>query len=412
MLTLLILSLCASLHSAEMLTWDACVKEVGVNNLDIKTARENLSAYKYRRKALWSGFMPTVSGDLSAGRGNTNTSTTADSTTYSASLLASQNIFSGFQTVGKLQEAEANIELQEADYNFVRAQVSFDLQNAFSQVLYAQDYITLSEATIKRRQENLNIVQLRFEGGMENKGSYLMSKAYLADAEYDLEQAKRLLETSRQQLAAVLGRKALDADVQVTGDMPLAVPEKKINLEAIVEQIPAHQSAKAQIKAYKADLRVARSGFYPSFDITGSTTKQGNAWPLPNNSWSLTAGLSIPLFNGGSDFYSTYSAASLLSSSEFSLQQTDLDLFYELRAVYNAFLDSIKKVGVYVAYVEAATARAKIARSKYNTGLLQFENWDIIENDLISKEKTHIQTLRDRRIAEAAWLKAQGKGVL
>ncbi|MFH1223152.1 MAG: TolC family protein [Pseudomonadota bacterium] len=411
MFTLFLVSLLAVAHPTEQLSWDDCVKEIGMNNLDIKAARENISAYKYTKKAQWSGFLPTVSGDLSAKRGNTNTSLNTDNTNYAASLVLSQNIFSGFQTVGKLEGAQANIEGQEATYNSVMAQVSYNLQNAFAQVLYARDYIALSEANIKRRQENLNLVQLRFEGGMENKGSYLLSKASLEEAHYDYEQAKHLLQTAKQQLASVIGRKSLEGDIDIEGDIPVNQPEKNVDMEKIVEETPTHKLAISQTKAYKADLRVVRSDFYPSFDFTGLTSKEGNAWPLPNNQWYLMLSLSIPLFNGGSDYYSTYSAASTLSSSIFSQQQTDLDLLYSLRQTYNSFLDAINKVGVYRSFVEAATTRAKISRGKYNTGLLNFENWDIIENDLINKQKTYIQTLRDRRLAEASWLQVQGKGV-
>jgi hypothetical protein len=43
---------------------------------------------------------------------------------------------------------------------------------------------------------------------------------------------------------------------------------------------------------------------------------------------------------------------------------------------------------------------------------MQFENWDLIETDLISKQKIAVQTVRDRHIAEATWLMTQGKGVI
>jgi outer membrane protein TolC len=56
--------------------------------------------------------------------------------------------------------------------------------------------------------------------------------------------------------------------------------------------------------------------------------------------------------------------------------------------------------------------RADIARTKYNNGLMTFENWDIIENDLIQRQKSFLQGQRDRVVAEAAWEQAQGKGVI
>jgi hypothetical protein len=43
---------------------------------------------------------------------------------------------------------------------------------------------------------------------------------------------------------------------------------------------------------------------------------------------------------------------------------------------------------------------------------MTFEDWDIIENDLIQRLKTFLQSQRDRVIAEASWELAQGKGVI
>ena len=407
-----LLSLTTNLFAGESLTWDACVKEVLANNFELKTARENLSVYEYKKKALWSEYLPTVSAGINADRGNSDTSTSLDASSYSGSLNVSQNIFSGFGSLGKTRQAEANYEGQEASYKSVRAQISYDLQTAFAQFLYAQDYVKLTQNIIKRREDNLNLVQLRFEGGMENKGSLLLSKASLDDAKFENSQAQHLLEIARQQLAKVLGRKSLSEEVQLLGDVPMNEPEKRVDMEAIASQTPEYQIAKSQVKASDAGLTIARSNFYPSLDFTGSTSKQGNTWPLRTNQWSVMLGLTVPLFNGGRDWYSTSSSSSMLSASMFAQEDTNLQIILKLKQAYNNFLDSIERVKVYKLYVEAASTRSKIARGKYNNGLLSFENWDIIENDLISREKTAVQTFRDRKIAEANWLMAQGRGIL
>ena len=64
------------------------------------------------------------------------------------------------------------------------------------------------------------------------------------------------------------------------------------------------------------------------------------------------------------------------------------------------------------AYVEAAEAREKISRQKYNNGLSTFDEWDLIESDLIKRQKSLLLSERDRVVAEAAWEQVQGKGVL
>lgn len=406
MFILLLISLIMPAYSQEVLTWETCVKEVITNNLDLKAARENVNSSKYKKKALWSEYLPSVNAGLSSSYGNT------ESLLYSGSLSISQNLFSGFGSLGKTRAAEGGVESQEATYQSTRAKVGYDLMVAYAQVLYSKEYIKFSKDIIKRRTDNLALVRLRFEGGMENKGSYLLAKASLQDAEFDLNQAERLLETSKQQLATVLGRKELANEVEIDDKMPLIEPEKNIDIMQLAQDTPEHKIAKAQVKVSKANLTVSRSNFYPSLDFVGAMTQQGSRWPFPNSGWSAMLGLTFPLFSGGKDFFTTYSSSSLLSASLFAQDQTDLQIFYKLRGAYNSLKDSIERVSVYTSYVEAAKTRAVISRNKYNNGLLSFENWDIIENDYITKQKTALQTVRDRHLAEATWLMTQGKGVI
>ena len=63
-------------------------------------------------------------------------------------------------------------------------------------------------------------------------------------------------------------------------------------------------------------------------------------------------------------------------------------------------------------FLAAADLRAEIARTQYTTGLLSFEDWDLIENDLIDNQKAMLASLRDAVLAEAAWEQTLGKGAL
>ena len=64
------------------------------------------------------------------------------------------------------------------------------------------------------------------------------------------------------------------------------------------------------------------------------------------------------------------------------------------------------------AYLQAEGVRAEIGRSQYASGMLSFEDWDRIENDLISSEKSDLGGRRDAVVAEANWEKVQGKSRL
>jgi len=59
-------------------------------------------------------------------------------------------------------------------------------------------------------------------------------------------------------------------------------------------------------------------------------------------------------------------------------------------------------------FFEAARERAKITQAQYSTGLISFDNWTIIEDDLVNAKKSFLDVQADALIAEANWIQAKG----
>ena len=122
--------------------------------------------------------------------------------------------------------------------------------------------------------------------------------------------------------------------------------------------------------------------------------------------------ITIPIFSGGRDYNATRGSAASLTAAGLNRESTERQLLVSLRQAYAGYVAAVEKLKVDAAYIEAAEARAQIARSKYNNGLMTFDDWDRIEGDLILRQKTWLASLRDRIVAEAAWEQIQGKGVI
>jgi len=223
---------------AELLTWQACVARAAQNNPELRAAQENLRSSEFQTKAAASGFLPDLSAAVNYTDQNTPTATTTFSTItpYSASVTATQNLFAGFQDQAKVAQGRANQDVAQANLDATKAKVSFDLKSAFAGLLYAQDYLKLTENIIQRRTENMQLVELRFEGGWENKGSLLLSKASLSQAELDHLQAQHALQVAQQQLANVLGESRTD-DIRITGGIPLAQPDTAFDLRQLPSRL-------------------------------------------------------------------------------------------------------------------------------------------------------------------------------
>jgi outer membrane protein len=386
------------------------------NNPDLRAARANLNAATYTAKGAYSGYLPQLSAGASyndiSGNAATTTNTTTSTSTYNTSVSLSQNLFAGYQDQAKVAQGAANREATAASLSVAKAKLSQDLKDAFIGLKYAQDNVQLTEQIMHRLEENLRLVELRFESGNENKGSYLLTKASLAQARYEHLQAQQDVVSAQTQLARVLGRGASGA-LEVRGDVPVSEPGAAApDFQQLVRQIPDYQQVAAQQKFAEAGVTLARSGLYPSLDLSGSVSRVGDNWFPDGTRRIVGLNLNVPLYSGGKDYYATKSAVSSLEAAASNTDSTEQQLLVRLKQAYAGYVESAEKLKVDQAFLDAATTRAEIARSKYNNGLMTFEDWDIIENDLIQRQKTFLLTRRDRVVAEAAWEQAQGKGVI
>jgi outer membrane protein len=395
-----------------VLDWQSCVQEAVANNPDLRSARANLNAAAYSAKGAYSGYLPQLSAgasydNISGNVVNTDTS----QATYNTSVTLSQNLFAGYQDQAKVAQGAANREASAASLAVTKAQLSQNLKDAFIGLKYAQDNVLLTEQIMHRLEENLRLVELRFESGNENKGSFLLTKASLTQARFDHLQAQQDLVSAQSQLARVLGR-SRNGGLEVRGDVPVTEPGIAPDFEQIVRQIPDYQQVAAQQKSAEAGVTLARSGLYPSLDLSGNVGRTGNNWFPDGTRRAVVLNLNVPLYSGGKDYYATKSAVSSLEAASSTTDSTEQQLLVKLNQTYAAYVAAVERLKVSQDFLDAATTRAEIARSKYNNGLMSFEDWDTIENDLIQRQKTFLLSRRDRVVAEAAWEQAQGKGVI
>ncbi len=403
--------------SEEVLTWEAAVAETALHNTELQTAIHNLRSSTYQKKGARSTFFPQVSGALNYNYNDIATTqpsgatTSSDGSSYSASVNATENVFAGFGDVATIRQRAAEEKRARATLTAVKAKVSFDLHATFAGLLYAQKTLRLATDIFHRREENLNLLELRYENGKENKGSLLLSRAYLNQAQYEELLAKNNVKVAQADLAKVLGRDNAES-LRITGSVPLSPPPVEPNLPLLATTTPEFRQAEAQKEGAKAAVKKAESAFYPRLDLSGSYGRSGDDWPLQTERWFGGVTLSIPFFNGGRDFYGAKSAAAEFQAAAATQETVRRETRTQLEIAYTTYLESVAKLLADESFAEASLVRATIARERYNNGLLTFEDWDIIENELISRQKQVLQSERDRIVTEAAWKQAQGKGVL
>ena len=105
-------------------------------------------------------------------------------------------------------------------------------------------------------------------------------------------------------------------------------------------------------------------------------------------------------------------AEALILQFEQNRKSTDAQLALTLEQALGDYENAVEQTTARSGFLKAQEVRAEIARSQYAAGMFSFEDWDRIENDLISAQKDDLSGRRDAVIAEAYWEKVQGKSRL
>ncbi|MFA5363390.1 MAG: TolC family protein, partial [Candidatus Omnitrophota bacterium] len=259
------------------------------------------------------------------------------------------------------------------------------------------------------RRSNLELITLRYESGIEHKGALLTAEANVAEADFEAAQARRALEVAQRQLLREMGRQQF-SDVRARGDFTVSVPDMdKNDFETMAETHPSLGKLIARRNAAHFGIKSAEADFFPSFSATAGAGKTNNRWPPEYDQWNAGLTLSWPIFEGG-----LRKAEVSLAQSKFRQLQSDElstkgSLIVALEQSWAGLLDAVETVEVRKKFLSAYEERARIAEEQYSLGLIKFDDWTIIEDNLVSAKKNFLEARAGALQAEAGWIQAKGE---
>ncbi|GIL18254.1 MAG: hypothetical protein BroJett040_20050 [Oligoflexia bacterium] len=390
-----------SIAQGRTFNWNDCVSLAEQNNTEIRQAKEKLTAAQYLVRSAQSGFYPKIYGSLS--HSSSYLANTGQSDTAQMNLSLSQNLFSGFSDLSKSDIAKQNALTAQISLQQTKLSAIENLKIAYSKLVYAQDYLKLVKRIEARRSENYKMVELRYNSGRENKGSLLLSEAYHHQAKYDILLAQSQINISQEELKKILGLEDQEQLEVTSEDTTSILLDPNPEFQTLALKNYDYQKTKSDEIVSQLNLKSAKSGFSPSLDLSASTGKTDSTWTPNQNKWSAGLTLTIPLFDGLKDYSSAQAQAASAKAAELLTISTRQEIVTKLKQAYADLKISQEKLKVDHLFQKASLTRSEIARKKYNNGLMSFEEWDQVENDLILREKNLLSSQRDFWKAYASW---------
>jgi NodT family efflux transporter outer membrane factor (OMF) lipoprotein len=240
--------------------------------------------------------------------------------------------------------------------------------------------ITTLETILGQDRDNLKLVQTAFDDGSVARIDVVSAQSQIANDMALLPPLRQELATAHHALSVVLGQppaEGLPADVELgqialPRELPVSLPSE------LAHRRPDILAAEAQLHAMTSAVGVAESNLYPKIQLTATlgqqAVKAGQLFDSADTAWSLLAGLTAPLFDGGTLRAEKRAAVDAMHAAAANYQQTVLEAFGQVADMLEALNHDAEQLDAQVQAQQAAQNNLELARASYaegNTGVLQ-----------------------------------------
>jgi outer membrane protein TolC len=400
-----------SVQAEERLSWQQCVQEAEQSHPDLFSALALVQQAESDKRISSGAALPRLSAVAGTQESGSSAKGSSSIAHFSYSILAEQLLYDGHKTSSLISGNEELLKAAQYNYSVISSDLRFALRSAFTELLKAQDLVALAGEIATRRRNNVRLINLRYQGGREHIGSLRQAEADLASADFEVAQAERGLIVSRSNLASALGRDRHNPLRAVGKLKSIEFSTAKPDIALLTKEHPLFQQLDAQSKAAHYNLDASRSAFAPQLYLTSSIGRSAvDRLPVNAMDWNGGVTISVPIYEGGAGRARVSKAMAVVSQIQAKEKSGYLHLFDTLESSWKNFLDTRQLVTVRKKYLDAAIERSNIANAQYSNGLLSFNEWVIIENNLVSAKKEYLNTEANLLLAEAQWIHAKGGG--
>lgn len=315
-----------------------------------------------------------------------------------------------------LAAANLNVDATQADADEARLMLSTSVAGAYADLvqLFA-DRAALEEA-IKVRGQTAQLLQQRFNEGVENRGPAARAEAALASARTELAQIDGRIALTRNQIAALVGA-GPDRGLQIQA--PGAPVLKPIGLPPtlaadLIGRRPDVAAARARAQAAAAQEDLARLEFYPNINLTAVIGLQSlpasKLLQADSQYGNVGPALSLPIFDGGAIEARYRGRRAVYEQAVAEYQRTVVQAYQDVADALARLKAQDAQMGEAQAGLKAAEEAYSIARQRYDAGLDRY--LDVLSaEDAVLAQRRRIAGLQSSTFnLDIALIRALGGG--
>lgn len=371
----------------------------------IAQAEAGLEQARAGRLSAWGGFLPSASARYGFRHSDTGridaTGQDIVQTSHSLSISADYDLFTGFRRGNQLRAAGLSLDAERASFVESEYATALDVKAAYFEAVATADLVRVESDRVERQTDQLGFVERQLALGRATRSDSLRSLVDLNNARLALLTAENEARQATYALAEAIGLDRPVVPTETTLEVGPVPIDRQAALALVSESSPSVGAARASALAAEASAAAARSAWWPSLSVGADQSWQDEQFFPGDDSWSVSASISYPLFDGFQREASIRRASAQADAAAASLRAATLSTIAAVDAAWGQVEAARAGVALADETVELAREDLRVTEERYRVGLATILDLQASQIALREAEVDRIQRRFDHAIGIA-----------
>lgn len=329
---------------------------------------------------------------------------------FDAHVNVSQTLLD-FNALNKVRAASENEKAAKFTIQDARELVVLVVGNQYLLTLASAARLDTAKAQLTTAQTIFQQTQDLKTAGVAAGIDVLRSQVQMQTQQQRVLAAQNQYEQQKMGLARTIGM-AVSQQFQLTDNVPYA-PFATIDIEQAIahayQQRPEYLAAQARLRVSEITVKAARGEALPTLEINGQI---GYIGPSPGSSeqtYNLTGGVRIPIFQGGKVKADVDQAEAQLRQSRLEMENLRSRVEFEIRSALLDVKTSDDQVAVARQQIDLAAEQLKESQDRYKAGVSG--SLEVVQSQeaVANANDSYIQALYQNNVAKLSVVRALGE---
>jgi len=407
------------------LTLEESIKIAMERSLILHSAVVGVVGSEFRRKEAITNFLPWWTGQygwtlnstpvtvgvIQASTPGVGVPTSKD--IYNFGTTVYQPLFTGGFNLATYRSAKIGVDLSKETVETTKRDIVLQVRGGYFNILKAEKFLDVAEQAVKQFEAQLEVTKAFFDVGIVPKNDVLQAEVRLANARQALVKTANDLATAKASFNILLRREVNTplevVDILAYKAFPLSFEQ---SLDEALRLRPEIKAAQLNIDQAKENVKIARSGFFPTINLTANYTRFSDELDLGGNfSWrgTIQALATFTLWNWGNTAFKVGESKVMVTQAEDSKNQLIDSITLEVKNDYLNLLTAEKNINTAEKSIEQAEENLRMNEERYKYQVAT--QTDVLDAVVLLAQArvNYYGALSDFNIAKAQLERAMGK---